>query len=212
MGGLVQSPAMEAALPLAAAGLVLGWPAEWLIQQFPRPAGSPLSPRRQLVVTAILAATCAALGAEIGFEAPLVPAVVLTGLVVPVAAIDLGHRIIPNAITLPGAVAVYATAVAAEPDRALELALAGAATFLFFLLAWLVYRQGIGLGDVKLAGMNGLGLGTTVLSAVVVGFAASWLVAIGLVVTGGRAALKTEIPFGPFLAAGAIAALLWASG
>ena len=55
------------------------------------------------------------------------PALLLTALVVPASAIDLKHRIIPDAINLPGAVLVYVTAVAAQPDRWAELLIGGLA-------------------------------------------------------------------------------------
>ena len=68
---------------------------------------------------------------HIGLQPELAPALLLTALVVPASAIDLKHRIIPNAINLPGAVLVYVVAVAAQPDRSAELLIGGLAGFLF---------------------------------------------------------------------------------
>ena len=65
-------------------------------------------------------------------------------LVVPASAIDLKHRIIPDAINLPGAVLVYATAVAAQPDRWAELLIGGLAGLLFLGAAWVVCGMLIG--------------------------------------------------------------------
>ena len=96
---------------------------------------------------------------KIGFHARLAPALLLTALIVPASIIDLRHRIIPNAINFPGAVAVYLTAVIAQPDRWAELLIGGVAAALFLGVAWMIYPAGMGLGDVKMTLMIGLGLG-----------------------------------------------------
>ena len=65
----------------------------------------------------------------------------------------------------------------------------------------------MGIGDVKLAGVMGLFLGTSVIPAILVALIAGVLV--GALVTarkGARAARKTAVPFGPFLAFGAMVA------
>ncbi len=87
------------------------------------------------------------------------PALLLTALIVPASVIDLRLRIIPDVINLPGAVAVYLTAVVAQPDRWVELLIGGVAASAFLGLAWLVYPSGMGLGDVKMTLMIGLALG-----------------------------------------------------
>ena len=114
----------------------------------------------------------AALALQIGFEAQLVPALVLTALIVPASLIDLNHRIIPDVINLPGAVLVYTLAVIAQPDRWLELLIGGAACFAFLGTAWVVSPKGMGLGDVKMALMIGLGLGKYAFTALFAAFMA----------------------------------------
>ena len=200
---------MEAVLPLAGVGFALGWPLEWLIQRFPRPEGSAPSVRRRWVVAALTAAIFAALTIQIGLEPELVPALLLTALVVPAAAIDLNHRIIPNLINLPGAVAVYVLSVAAQPDRWLEFLLGGLGCMLFLGVAWVVFPAGMGLGDVKMALMIGFGLGKYAFLAMFVGFMASTVLSLFLIARHGKQARKMGFPFGPFLAFGTVVALLF---
>ena len=80
--------------------------------------------------------------------------------------------------------------------------------FLVFLVVKAVYPSGMGAGDVKMAGMLGLlvgypGIVVALWTAVVVG----GVVAVGLLAVGGRSR-KDAMPFGPFLSAGGIFALL----
>jgi leader peptidase (prepilin peptidase) / N-methyltransferase len=200
---------MEIALPLAGAGFVLGWPMEWLIQRFPTGKGTAPSAQRKWVVAGVTAALFAALAYHIGLHPRLVPALLLTALVVPASAIDLKHRIIPDAINLPGAVLVYATAVVAQPDRWAELLVGGLAGLLFLGAAWVVSPKGMGLGDVKMVLMIGLALGKYVGVALFAAFCLSLIPSLGLLLVKGLRARKIGFPFGPFLAFGAIVALMW---
>jgi leader peptidase (prepilin peptidase)/N-methyltransferase len=200
---------MEIALPLAGAGFALGWPMEWLIQRFPTGKGTAPSVRRKWVVAGVTAAIFAGLAYHIGLHPRLVPALLLTALVVPAAAIDLKHRIIPDAINLPGAVLVYATAVAAQPHRWAELLIGGLAGLLFLGAAWVVSPKGMGLGDVKMVLMIGLALGKFVGVALFAAFCLSLVPSLGLLLVKGLRARKIGFPFGPFLAFGAIVALMW---
>lgn len=200
---------MEAVLPLAGFGFALGWPLEWVIQRFPRGTGTAPSSRRRWIVAAITAALFALEAVSIGIVPELLPALLLTALVVPAAAIDLEHRIIPDLINKPGAVAVYATSVAVQPDRWLELLLGGIGCYLFFLVAHMVSPKGMGMGDVKMALMIGLGLGQHAFVALFAAFATSTVLSLFLIATRGRKGLKVGVPFGPFLAFGAVFALIW---
>jgi leader peptidase (prepilin peptidase)/N-methyltransferase len=129
-----------------------------------------------------------------------------TAVLVTLSVIDLERRILPNVIVLPAALVVLAAQVALQPAHATEfvLASAGAAALLFVL--FLVNPRGMGLGDVKLALLLGAALGRDVLVALVVGPLCVVPVAGVLLARNGRAAASTPIPFGPFLAAGAIVA------
>jgi leader peptidase (prepilin peptidase)/N-methyltransferase len=200
---------METVLPLAGAGFALGWPIEWLIQRFPKGEGTAPSSRRRWYVAAATAALFAVIALRIGLHPRLAPALLLTALIVPASVIDLRHRIIPDAINLPGAVLVFATAVVAQPDRWLELLIGGAAATLFLGIAWLVYPAGMGLGDVKMVLMIGLALGKYVAVAMFAAFALSTVFSLGLLVSKGFGGRKATFPFGPFLALGAMVAILW---
>lgn len=200
---------MDAALPslLASLGFALGWPLEWVVQQFPHGTGTPASRRRRLAIACVTALAFALVAWRIGLEPRLLPALLLTALVVPASAIDLTHRILPNRINLPGALAVYLAAVVAQPERWLELAAGGLAVTVFLGLAWLVYPRGMGLGDVKLGLMIGLATGKLAAVALFLAFAASTVLSLIVLVRGGLGARKTTFPFGPFLALGAVLAL-----
>jgi leader peptidase (prepilin peptidase)/N-methyltransferase len=69
-----------------------------------------------------------------------------------------------------------------------------------------MHPAGIGMGDVKLGLLLGAGLGKAVAVGLALGFAAVIPVAIFIVLR--RGSRGTTIPFGPFLAFGAVAALL----
>ena len=67
----------------------------------------------------------------------------------------------------------------------------------------------MGMGDVKLAAVIGLYLGSAVVPAMLVAIAAGAFVGIGLMLREGAEARKRAIPFGPFLALGAVVGLLY---
>jgi leader peptidase (prepilin peptidase)/N-methyltransferase len=129
--------------------------------------------------------------------------------------IDIEHRRLPNAIVLPSypVLATLLAASAAVERDWWPLARAGlgaAAMFVFFLALAVVYPAGMGLGDVKLAGIVGGVLAYLSWPALVfgafAGFALGALVGVALMAAG-RGGRKTAIPFGPFMIAGALVAL-----
>jgi leader peptidase (prepilin peptidase)/N-methyltransferase len=77
------------------------------------------------------------------------------------------------------------------------------------LLPLLVYPSGLGLGDVKLAVLLGAALGMDVMGALLIGLLGGAVVAGVILFRGGSSARKTAIPFGPFLAFGALFSLLF---
>jgi leader peptidase (prepilin peptidase) / N-methyltransferase len=128
-------------------------------------------------------------------------------LLVAVSATDLEHRIIPNRIVLPGAAVVLAAQTALHPSPEWALGALGASGFL--LIAALAYPAGMGMGDVKLALLMGAMLGRTVGVALMLGMVIALVPSIVLLARHGAAARKMGIPFGPFLALGAVVALFW---
>jgi leader peptidase (prepilin peptidase)/N-methyltransferase len=141
-----------------------------------------------------------------GFEYSLVPALVLLGVLVALAGIDLSHRLLPNVIVGPAALAGLVLSVAGEPGRwwvyvASAVAVGGA----LFALA-LAYPGGMGMGDVKMGAMLGTFLGPYAALAVFFGALGGALVSGGLMV-GGKMGRRGKIPFGTFLAFGGVVAL-----
>jgi leader peptidase (prepilin peptidase)/N-methyltransferase len=121
---------------------------------------------------------------------------------------DLELRVIPNRILiaamLSGIAIVAPTDPGSLPERAIATAAAGGA----LLLVALAYPRGMGMGDVKLAGLMGFFLIGAVVPALLIGFAAGALVGVVLIARHGAAARKRAIPFGPFLALGGVIGLL----
>jgi len=121
---------------------------------------------------------------------------------------DLEQRIIPNRILLVSALIGVAIAAAVDPGSLPERGLAALAAGGLLLLTALVYPKGMGMGDVKLAALMGLYLGSAVAPALLIGFLVGALVGVGLILRDGAAARKQGVPFGPFLALGGLCGLL----
>jgi leader peptidase (prepilin peptidase) / N-methyltransferase len=121
---------------------------------------------------------------------------------------DLERRVIPNKILLVAAVIGVAIAAVFEPSSLPERAIAAAAAGGLLFSAALAYPSGMGLGDVKLAAVMGFFLGRDVAPALLVALIAGSVVGLALIASEGPAARKKAIPFGPFLALGAITGLL----
>jgi leader peptidase (prepilin peptidase)/N-methyltransferase len=133
---------------------------------------------------------------------------VLVVVLVPVALIDLEHRIIPNKITLPAAVAAVAIGAALDLKGVPEQLIAGAGAGGFLLAFLLMYPRGMGMGDVKLAVVLGLFLGRSVGVAILAGVLTATLMgAVVIARVGVEAGRKTAVPFGPFLAFGGVMGL-----
>jgi leader peptidase (prepilin peptidase)/N-methyltransferase len=152
-------------------------------------------------------------GAALRFDDPWI-AIAMGGflaLLPAIALIDVEHRIIPNRITYPALIAfplflVVARAFGAPVD--LPRMAIGGLVYGGGLLIVAVVSRGMGMGDVKLAGVIGIVLGS--LGLRYVGVAAGAAIALGGL--GGIVALlvgrsrKDAIPFGPYMAVGAMVA------
>jgi leader peptidase (prepilin peptidase) / N-methyltransferase len=185
----------------------------------PRPARSVSARVPRAVPIVVTAIWCGLTGLRFGFSWSLPAFLLLATAGVLLAVIDLEHRLIPNRILIPatGGAALLlalATATTGAWSHLLGAALGGVVLFLFFLVLALIAPAGLGMGDVKLAGLLGLYLGWLGWSAVVVGAVAGFVVqaVVALVLLAARrVGLKGEIPFGPAMLAGAALAILGAS-
>ena len=147
--------------------------------------------------------------------------------------IDVRHHLLPNRIVFPSyavagilllaAVIVHSAAgpagFGAMPDGAAEflgvpalrILAGGAVLWAFYFVLRLLYPPGMGFGDVKLAGVLGMYLGYLGWAHVFAGTFAAFLLgglwSLGLLAAR-RGTLKSSIPFGPFMLAGAAAAML----
>ncbi len=171
------------------------------------------------VAVAVRFAPSAADGAA-GLVADIVTGVAfvyLMAISVALAAIDLDVRRLPNAIVLPayvvGVVLLGSAALVRGDLAAAGWAAAGAGiSFAFYLTLALIKSGGMGMGDVKLAGVLGLFLGFLGPAVLCVGLFAAFLlggvfgVVIMLTRSGSR---RTAIPFGPWMLAGAWIAVFW---
>jgi leader peptidase (prepilin peptidase)/N-methyltransferase len=172
-----------------------------------RRCGVAISARYPLI-EALTAALCVGAVLTHDSAAGIALSLALILLIVPAAFIDLEHRIIPNKITALGALLALVLGLALDPGGEPERLIAAAAAGGFLLVAALAYPGGMGMGDVKLAGMMGLFLGSAVAPAILVALVAG--VCLGAVVIarkGAQAGRKTAVPFGPFLALGALVAV-----
>jgi leader peptidase (prepilin peptidase)/N-methyltransferase len=154
------------------------------------------------LVTALLVAGCVW---KFGLTGSAAVAAFVCLALVAVSATDLEHRIIPNRIVVPSGLIVLAANTALHPGPQWAIGAVGASGFLF--IAALAYPAGMGMGDVKLAFLMGAALGKTVPVALFLGVFAALIPGLVLLARHGSAARKMGIPFGPFLALGAVVAL-----
>ncbi|MDP9404633.1 MAG: prepilin peptidase [Actinomycetota bacterium] len=181
-----------------------------------RSCGVAISPRYPLVelLTGVLfAVTALRLGPDWALPAFLV---VVAGLVA-IAAVDLERFIVPSRILYPTlflAAPLFVLAAALDDDwsGARTAAIGGVLAWGLLLVIHLISPNGMGFGDVRLAGLIGMTLGWLsvghVLVGLFLGFLTASLVGVALIVLNlkGR---KDKVPFGPFLATGAFVAILF---
>lgn len=178
-----------------------------------RACGTPISGRYPLVelATGLLSALVVV---QLGWSPEAAGALLLTWTLVALSGIDLDHQLLPDSLTLPllwAGLLVNSTGLFAE----LSDAVWGAA--LGYLGLWAVFhafrlltgKEGMGYGDFKLLAALGAWMGWQALPVIVllsslVGAA----VGIALMVLKGRGR-DLPIPFGPYIAAAGLIALLW---
>ena len=211
--------------PLAPADLVplLSWAA---LRGRCRYCAAPI-PLRYPVVEAAAALLYLALYLKFGWRGALVPYAVLVSLLLALSSIDLGHQLLPDALTLPGlglglGFGLWATLARAAGRPSPFGVYPGQLPYLFdplslsaglvgaavgggvILLIIFLSREGMGYGDAKLLAMIGAFTGWRgALGSLFLGAIAGSVVGLFLLATG-RKGRKDPIPFGPFLAFGCL--------
>jgi leader peptidase (prepilin peptidase)/N-methyltransferase len=189
-----------------------------------RDCGAPISPRYPLVELATGIFFSAVTAWLLGPAAPEMlaasPAAVLAALVgflylaaitVALALIDLDTHTLPNKIVLPayivgGVALVGASALSGDWGALLRALIGMAAMFVAYLVMALAYPGGMGLGDVKLAGVLGLYLAWIGWGALLIGAFAAFVLGglFSIVLLALRKVnRKSGIPFGPWMLGGA---------
>jgi leader peptidase (prepilin peptidase)/N-methyltransferase len=171
---------------------------------------SALYPATELATAGLFAGAAAAFDGLL--QAIMVAA--FLALLVAVSLIDARYRVIPNRLVYPSYVAFGALVlVGAAAGLGMSAARAALGLALYgggLLVVALIVPKGMGMGDVKLAGLIGLVLGSLGLAYVAVA-AGTAILAGGLasvaVLIAARGARGKMIPFGPFLALGAAIAV-----
>ncbi|MBA3636694.1 MAG: prepilin peptidase [Rubrobacteraceae bacterium] len=143
---------------------------------------------------------------EFGASLALLPALVLASALISLAVIDLEHRLLPNVIVGPAALAGLVLSILADPAGwwMYPLSAVAVAGFLFGLV--LIYPSGMGMGDVKMGGMLGAFLGPYAALAVFLG-ALLGAVSGGLLMAAGKVQRRSALPFGLFMALGGVISL-----
>jgi leader peptidase (prepilin peptidase)/N-methyltransferase len=195
---------------------IVGW---LILRGRCRHCGLPISPRYPLVeaLTCGLALAVYARFVVVAGEGDAVAllgrffvyfAFVATMLVI--AAIDLEHKIIPDAITYPFIPLFFICALVVRDVPPLELILGmvigyGSVAVVVELSYWLLGREGMGYGDAKLLMLVGALLGWHAVAFAFFGGAILGAILVLPILLVRRArVVGVEVPFGPFLAAGAV--------
>jgi leader peptidase (prepilin peptidase)/N-methyltransferase len=154
-----------------------------------------------------------------GLSLALVFSLVYTSFLTPIFVIDLEHQLILDKIIYPGmglalVISPFNSALGLSPGlRVISSVSGGAAGLIIMLLPFLIARGGMGFGDVKMAALVGL------ITGGFPGFPKVFIALFLSIITGGLAAMallslglkkrRQPIPFGPFLAIGAMAVVVW---
>jgi len=136
---------------------------------------------------------------------------ILVGILIALFGIDLEHQILPNVITLPGIAVGVLLSLIAPPgwkDALIGVLLGGGVLYAIAGAYYLWRREeGMGMGDVKMLAMIGAFLGwKAVLVTLVLSSFAGAIIGVALMAVQ-RGTMKFALPFGTFLAIGAIVAM-----
>ncbi|WP_243709043.1 A24 family peptidase [Actinomadura sp. GC306] len=201
---------------LVPVGLVVGL----LIAPLAAPFTGDVPRRRRMLMGLTTAAVFGVLGWRVGPEPVLAALLYLAAAGALLTFIDVAVKRLPDRFTLPSygiAAALLAAAAPFTDDgmRRFQHALIGMVVlFVLYFVQAFIAPSGIGMGDVKLSGVLGLYLGWFGQDAWMVGVLATYLigglVGVGIMIV--RRTRKGEFPFGPYMFAGTLIAVLMFAG
>lgn len=185
----------------------------WLLRARCRHCKSKIAIRYWLVEL-LTAALFMAVYANFGLSSATLFYSLLVALLVAITFIDIDFRIIPDVISIPFTVFALVIVWFFYREHFLDHILATLSGSLFFAMIAYFYekvrkQEGLGFGDVKLIAMIGafLGLRPVLLTIILSSFIGS---AYGiLLIVFQKKNLQHAVPYGPFLALGALVSLFW---
>jgi len=215
-------PALVAALLCGVAGL--GVPA--LVARIPEPdeptddkeAYAAIAARAGLAWKAALASLVAGglIGAELGWDWPLVYLLPLVPVGVALAVVDWRTLLLPTKVIRPAYLLVVAGVVVCwiatqDTDDLLRAGWGFLVSFGLFWLMWRIYSRGMGYGDVRLSGVLGIALGQLGWGELLVGVYSGFLLGgvLGTLLSLSKIVDRKGYPFGPFMLVGALVGILW---
>ncbi|MDQ6804825.1 MAG: prepilin peptidase [Actinomycetota bacterium] len=169
----------------------------------------PVAERRTQLAVGVLAAAMAGLAfAAYPLGAIAAMAAFVAVVLVVIAAVDIRSFTIPNRIVLPATAIVLVADMVFIPGRAIEFVLAALLAGVALLIPNLINSSWMGMGDVKLGLLLGAALGWGVLGALEIAFVAVLPFAFAALVCRGSEARSAVLPFGPFMAFGALVVII----
>jgi len=166
-------------------------------------------PVRILVVEALTGSLFGYIGVRYGFNMEGITLAAYTCILITVFFIDLEKMLVLNVVVLPATVFALIFSVFL-PDVGILESIYGALLGIgIMLVVYLVSRGGMGEGDVKLAAFIGAATGfPLILVSLFLAIVGSGVLATFLLVTKMKKR-RDAIPFGPFLATGALITMFW---
>nr|WP_274707975.1 A24 family peptidase [Arthrobacter sp. H16F315] len=201
---------------IALAGLCLGLLAEAAVRRTLPQLASEGSTRVGITTAVATSILSALLAFRFGAVAELPAYLVLATAGVQLAKIDIAHHLLPNRLVAPllgaGILLLSVPAgVTGEAGNLLRGAVGAVILFVFYLFLALTSKNGLGMGDVKLAAPLGLYLGylgwPQLFYGGALGFVAGGVVsAVSLLKNRGNT--PREVPYGPSMLAAGLAIIL----
>ena len=168
-------------------------------------------PRRSPLVETIMAAAFVLLVYYFGLGTQSAILAFYIAIFTVIFFIDLEHGIIPNRVIYPAAGVAVLLSLFLPDVGLLRAVIGGILGFALLFGIYLAAGRGMGAGDVKLAGLIGLAAGfPAVIPSLLLACLGGGVIA-SILLASRRKRLRDTVPFGPFLAVGALARLLWGS-